>query len=49
MYTIIPIPDFERAKAFAPLCDWCICQAKFDYDTYTLNGETLLFLSEGRV
>lgn len=48
MYTIIPIPDFEKAKAFAPHCDWCICQAKFDYDTYTLNGETFYFcLKEG--
>ena len=48
MYIIIPVPDFEKAKAFAPHCDWCICQAKFDYDTYTLNGETFYFcLKEG--
>lgn len=48
MYTIIPIPDFEKAKTFAPHCDWCICQAKFDYGTYTLNGETFYFcLKEG--
>lgn len=48
MYTIIPIPNFEKAKAFASHCDRCICQAKFDYDTYTLNGETFYFcLKEG--
>lgn len=48
MYTIIPIPDFEKAKVFAAYCDWCICQAKFDYETYTLHGETFYFcLKEG--
>ena len=47
-YTIIHIPDFEKAKVFAPYCDWCICQSGFDYDTYTLNGETFYFcLKEG--
>ena len=43
MYTIIHIPDFEKAKVFAPHCDWCICQSEFDYETYTLNGETFYF------
>jgi NAD-dependent deacetylase len=47
-YTIIHIPDFEKAKVFAPYCDWCICQSEFDYETYTLNGETFYFcLKEG--
>ena len=48
MYHIIPITSFDEAKKYAPHCDWCICKAEFDYETYTLHGETFYFcLREG--
>lgn len=47
MYHIIPITGFNEAKKYAPYCDWCICQAEFDYETYTLHGETFYFCIQG--
>ena len=47
MYHIIPITSFNKAKEYAPYCDWCICQAEFDYETYTMHGETFYFCIQG--
>lgn len=48
MYHIIPITSFNKAKEYAPYCDWCICQAEFDFETYTMHDETFFFcLREG--
>ena len=47
MYHIIPITSFNKAKEYAPYCDWCICQAEFDFETYTMHDETFYFCIQG--